>query len=157
MRTSLDFAPLYRSTVGFDRVFDLLESATRGQAADQWPPYDIARTGDDAYRITMAVAGFSEKEIDISTQPNLLVVTGEKSGQPSVEYLHRGIATRSFSRRFELADHVKVSGANLLNGLLTIDLEREIPEEMKPRRIQISSATQQGTPSQIEGGLRQVA
>ena len=157
MRTNLDFAPLYRSSIGFDRVFDLLESSTRGQATDQWPPYDIARTSDNSYRIRMAVAGFSQDELDISTQPNLLVVTGEKSGPSTVEYLHRGIAARSFSRRFELADHVKVSGAALVNGLLTIDLEREIPEEMKPRRVQITTATPQGSSPQIQSELRKVA
>ena len=137
MRTNFDFAPFYRSSVGFDRVFDLLESAARGQPADNWPPYDIARTGDDAYRISMAVAGFAQDELSISTKPNLLVVTGEKASEANGEYLHRGIANRSFTRQFELADHVKVTSADLVNGLLTIELRREIPEEMKPRRIEI--------------------
>jgi len=137
MRTSFDFSPFYRSSIGFDRVFDLLESAARGQPADNWPPYDIAKTGDDAYRISMAVAGFAQDELTISTKPNLLVVTGEKAEEATGEYLHRGIANRSFNRQFELADHVKVTGANLVNGLLTIELRREIPEEMKPRRIEI--------------------
>src|SRR5689334_20599686 len=102
----IDFAPLYRSSVGFDRVFDLLENATRVQTQDHWPPYDIIKTGDDSYRIAMAVAGFSPEELNVSTQPNLLVVTGEKGGdngeRPGGEYLHRGIATRSFARRFEI-------------------------------------------------------
>jgi len=138
MRTNFDFAPFYRSSIGFDRVFDLLESAARGQPADNWPPYDIARTGDDAYRISMAVAGFAQDELSISTKPNLLVVTGEKASEANGEYLHRGIANRSFTRQFELADHVKVTGADLVNGLLTIELRREIPEEMKPRRIEIN-------------------
>jgi molecular chaperone IbpA len=150
MRTNFDFGPFYRSSIGFDRVFDLLENSHRGQAADNWPPYDIAKTGDDSYRIAMAVAGFSQDELTISTQPNLLVVTGEKTAEASGEYLHRGIANRSFSRRFELADHVKVAGANLVNGLLTIDLQREIPEEMKPRRIEIRSTDAQGAPRQID-------
>jgi molecular chaperone IbpA len=150
MRTNFDFGPFYRSSIGFDRVFDLLENSHRGQAADNWPPYDIAKTGDDSYRIAMAVAGFSQDELTISTQPNLLVVTGEKTAEASGEYLHRGIANRSFSRRFELADHVKVAGANLVNGLLTIDLQREIPEEMKPRRIEIRSTDTQGAPRQID-------
>jgi molecular chaperone IbpA len=159
MRTNFDFAPLYRSSVGFDRVFDLLENATRGQTPDNWPPYDIAKTGDDAYRISMAVAGFSQDELNISTQPNLLVVVGEKTGDPGGEYLHRGIANRSFARRFELADHVKVTGASLVNGLLTIDLQREIPEEMKPRRIEIKTASSQATagPRQIDGEHKQAA
>lgn len=159
MRTNFDFAPLYRSSVGFDRVFDLLENAARGQTPDNWPPYDIAKTGEDAYRISMAVAGFSQDELNISTQPNLLVVEGEKSGEPNGEYLHRGIANRSFTRRFELADHVKAAGASLVNGLLTIDLQREIPEEMKPRRIEIKAATSQAKagPRQIDGEHRQAA
>jgi molecular chaperone IbpA len=145
MRTSFDFSPFYRSSVGFDRVFDLLENATRVQAIDNWPPYDIAKTGDDTYRITMAVAGFAQDELEISAQPNLLVVTAEKSNDANGEYLHRGIATRSFTRRFELADHVKVTGATLVNGLLTIELQREVPEALKPRRIAISSFPAAGT------------
>jgi molecular chaperone IbpA len=142
MRTDFDFAPLYRSSVGFDRVFDLLENATRVQSVDDFPPYDIVKIGDDAYRITMAVAGFAQDELAISAQPNLLSVTGEKGGESDAEYLHRGIATRSFTHRFELADHVRVSCASLVNGLLTIGLRREIPEAMKPRRIPIAAATQ---------------
>jgi molecular chaperone IbpA len=140
MRTSFDFSPFYRSSVGFDYLFDLLEDANRVQAIDNWPPYDIAKTGDDTYRITMAVAGFSQEELDISAQPDLLVVSGQKSAEANGEYLHHGIANRSFTRRFELADHVKVTGANLVNGLLTVELQRAIPEAMKPRRIAISSS-----------------
>jgi len=156
MRTNFDFTPLYRSSVGFDRVFDLLENATRGQSTDNWPPYDIAKTGEDTYRISMAVAGFSQDELNVSIQPNLLIVAGEKTGEPGGEYLHRGIANRSFARRFELADHVKATGASLMNGLLTIDLQREIPEEMKPRRIEIRSAAPPA-PCRIDGGQRQAA
>ena len=144
MRTSFDLSPFYRSSIGFDRVFDLLENATRVQAIDNWPPYDIARTGNDSYRITMAVAGFGQDELEISAQPNLLVVTAEKRAEASGEYLHRGIATRSFTRRFELADHVKVTGATLVNGLLTIELARELPDAMKPRRIPITSSPRAG-------------
>jgi molecular chaperone IbpA len=140
MRTAFDFSPFYRSSIGFDRVFDLLENANRVEAIDNWPPYDIAKTGDDTYRITMAVAGFSQEELEISAQPNLLMVTGQKGAQAGGEYLHHGIAARSFTRRFELADHVKVTGATLVNGLLTIELQREIPEAMKPRRIEIASS-----------------
>jgi molecular chaperone IbpA len=142
MRTAFDFSPLYRSSIGFDRVFDLLENASRATTTvDNWPPYDIAKTGDDDYRITMAVAGFSQDELSITQEQNMLVVSGQKSGEDTGEYLHRGIAGRTFQRRFQLADHVKVTGAGLGNGLLTIDLKREIPEEMKPRRIEIGNAT----------------
>ena len=142
MRNNMfDLAPLHRSSVGFDRVFDMLENAARAQVVDNWPPYDTVKLSEDRYRITMAVAGFSRSELDISVQPNLLVVTGErKSGEQDGEYLYRGIASRAFARRFELADHVKVTGANLADGLLTIELQREIPESMRPRRIAIGSA-----------------
>lgn len=138
MRTAFDFSPLYRSSIGFDRVFDLLENASRVTTVDNWPPYDIAKIGDDDYRITMAVAGFAENELSMTQEQNMLMVTGQKSGEETGEYLHRGIAGRAFERRFQLADHVKVTGAELKNGLLTIDLKREIPEEMKPRRIEIA-------------------
>ena len=142
MRTAFDFSPLYRSSIGFDRVFDLLENASRATTTiDNWPPYDIARTGEDDYRITMAVAGFSQDELSMTQEQNMLVVSGQKSGEDTGEYLHRGIAGRTFQRRFQLADHVKVTGARLDNGLLTINLKREIPEEMKPRRIEIGSTT----------------
>lgn len=140
MRNMFDLAPLHRSSIGFDRIFDMLENAARAQAVDNWPPYDTVKLSDDRYRITMAVAGFSRDELDISTQPNLLVVTGErKGGEQEGEYLYRGIASRAFSRRFELADHVKVIGAQLADGLLTIELQREIPESMRPRRITIGA------------------
>ena len=139
MRTAFDFSPLYRSSIGFDRVFDLLENASRTTTIDNWPPYDIARTGEDDYRITMAVAGFNRDELSMTQERNMLVVSGQKFGEDTGEYLHRGIAGRAFERRFQLADHVKVTGAGLKNGLLTIDLKREIPEEMKPRRIEIGS------------------
>ena len=139
MRTAYDFSPLFRSSVGFDRIFDLLENATRVQAIDNWPPYNIEKVGEDQYRISMAVAGFSPDELNLTAQPNLLVVSGQKQGEENAEYLHRGIATRAFERRFELADHLKVTGAGLENGLLTIELVREVPEEMKPRRIEIQA------------------
>lgn len=141
MRTTLDFAPLYRSSIGFDRMFNLLENASRLQSIDSWPPYDITKTGEDDYQITMAVAGFSQDELVLTQEPNLLVVTGQKSGEDKGEYLHRGIAGRSFQRRFELADHVRVVGASLVNGLLAVELKREIPEAMKPRRIEIGTAS----------------
>ncbi|ASW10785.1 Hsp20 family protein [Rhizobium sp. 11515TR] len=139
MRTNLDFSPLFRSSIGFDRMLNALEAASRVDTIDNWPPYDIVKTGEDDYRIAMAVAGFSEDELTITQEQNLLVVLGQKANGEDVHYLHRGIANRAFQRRFELADHVKVVGAGLVNGLLTVDLKREIPEEMKPRRIEIST------------------
>src|SRR3954470_4741664 len=141
MRTTFDFSPLFRSSVGFDRILDLLDNATRVAPFDNWPPYDIAKTGEDDYRITLAVAGFGEPELNITQEANLLVITGKKSGEDQEHYLYRGVATRGFERRFELADHVKVAGAQLQNGLLTIELKRELPEEMKPRKIAIGNST----------------
>ena len=136
--TTLDFSPLFRTGVGFDRVFDLLDSAGRVQPADNWPPYDIIKEGEDSYRIVMAVAGFERDELMLTDRPNLLVVSGAKrESQEGNIYLHRGIATREFERRFELADYVKVARASLANGLLTIELQREIPDALKPRRIEI--------------------
>jgi molecular chaperone IbpA len=149
MRTSYDFSPLFRSTVGFDRMFNLLESASRAPQGDGWPPYDIARTGDDAYRVTLAVAGFGEDQLTITQEPNLLIVAGNRTSDERAEYLHRSIPGQSFERRFELADHVKVTGARLENGLLTIELTREVPEAMKPRRIEIKGGG--ARPKQIEG------
>jgi molecular chaperone IbpA len=135
-----DFSPLYRSTVGFDRLFDLLDEAARVEPMTNWPPYNIEKTGEDDYRITMAVAGFSIDEIQAVQQENTLVISGQKHPDPEgVQILHRGIATRSFKQSFNLADHVKVTGANLDNGLLTIELKREVPEALKPRRIEIGS------------------
>jgi len=151
MTTNLNFAPLFQSTIGFDRVFDLLENASRTQSFDSWPPYDIVRTSEDSYRITMAVAGFSESELSITHQPNLLIVAGNKPDEEG-EYLHRGIPGTSFERRFELADHVKVAKADLQNGLLTIALMREVPEEMKPRKISIKAGETVGESKRIEGG-----
>ena len=132
-----DFSPLYRSAIGFDRLMDLLQNTAQSELTDNYPPYNIEKTGEDSYRITMAVAGFTSEEISITAQHNLLLVAGAKQGEEDRLYLHRGIAARGFERRFELADFVKVAGANLENGLLAIDLTREVPEEMKPRRIEI--------------------
>src|SRR5215218_4845594 len=143
MRTELDFSPLYRSTVGFDRLFSLLDSSLgAGDATSaNWPSYNIERLGDDQYRITMAVAGFAPDEIELVQQENALVVAGRKHPEPEgVQVLHRGIATRSFRQVFNLADYVRVSSANLENGLLVIDLVREVPEAMKPRRIEIAGS-----------------
>ena len=138
----VDFSPLYRSTVGFDRLFTMLDSLAQPEGGQSYPPYNIERTGENTYRITMAVAGFAEDEIEIEAHRNQLTVTGQKreeTAENGAETLYRGIASRAFERRFQLADHVKVTGAGLKNGLLTIDLKREIPEEMKPRRIEIGS------------------
>ena len=144
MRTVFDFSPYRRSTVGFDRLFDTLEAAARGDGGTNYPPYDIEKTGGDAYRITLAVAGFAEDEIDLTAQQNLLLVTGKKAdGEETNEeprFLHRGIANRAFERRFQLADHVHVTGASLTNGLLAIDLVREVPEAMKPRKIAVNGS-----------------
>ncbi|MCI0430588.1 MAG: Hsp20 family protein [Rhodospirillales bacterium] len=139
---SYDLSPLFRSTVGFDRMTRLLDAATRvDEAALSYPPYNIEKTGEDAYRITMAVAGFSEDEVNVTVQEGMLTVTGRsaKEEEPK-QFLHRGIARRAFERRFELADHIEVRGANLANGLLHIDLVREVPEAMKPRTIKIGIA-----------------
>ncbi|SFQ19125.1 molecular chaperone IbpA [Mesorhizobium sp. NFR06] len=150
MRTNLDFTPLFRTSIGFDRIFNMLENASRATAIDNWPPYDIAKTGEDDYRITMAVAGFSEDQLTVTHQPNLLVVNGSQSGGDDGQYLYRGITGPAFERQFELADHVKVVGASLESGLLKIDLKRELPEQMKPRRIAIGDSTATAAPRQIE-------
>ena len=139
MRTNPDFSPFYRSSIGFDRVFNLLENATLPQNGDNWPPNDIAKLGEDSYLIVIAVAGFAENELSITHEPNMLVVNGVKSDNEEVQYLHHGLALRPFMRRFELADHVSVRGAKLENGLLVIELKKQIPEVMKPRRIAINA------------------
>ncbi len=137
-----DLTPLYRSTVGFDHLTRLLDSAFLAQKGEpSYPPYNIAKIGEDHYRITLAVAGFDEAEIDLTVQENKLEITAEaKPDDEEVQYLHRGIAGRSFRHVFQLADTVKVRGASLNNGLLHIDLEREIPEEARPRKIEITTA-----------------
>lgn len=140
--TTFDLTPLYRSAIGFDRLADLLTSAARADTSGNYPPYNIAALGEDTYRITMAVAGFSEDQLEISTERNTLSVTGHQAQTDEAEtpqFLHRGIASRSFERRFQLADHVEVSHAELVNGLLHIDLKRELPDQMKPRQIPINS------------------
>ncbi|NOX82496.1 MAG: Hsp20 family protein [Alphaproteobacteria bacterium] len=137
MRT-FDLTPLYRSTVGFDRVFELLDSAGKAESTG-YPPYNIERLDDNDYRITLAVAGFGEADLDLEIRENTLTITGaRKDGDDGQEFLYQGIAGRSFERRFQLAEHVKVAGASLVNGLLNIDLKREIPEAMKPRKIAIN-------------------
>lgn len=142
MRTNVDFSPFRRATVGFDRLFDLLETGFNGQTADNYPPFDLEQQGQDRYRITLAVAGFRPDEIDVTAQQNLLIVSGRKNEQDERSYVHRGIAARSFERRFALGDYVQVRNAELKDGLLSIELVREIPEEMKPRKIAIGGADQ---------------
>lgn len=140
--TTYDFAPLFRSTIGFDRLANLVEDALRADAAPAgFPPYNIARHDEDAYRITLAVAGFRQDDLSIETHENMLVVTGKpKAPEKAVQFLHRGIGEAEFTRSFRLADHVKVTDAHLENGLLTIDLVRELPERMRPRRIEIATS-----------------
>jgi molecular chaperone IbpA len=153
MRTEFDLSPLYRSTVGFDRLFNLLDSTMGAAEASSanWPPYNIERLGEDQYRITMAVAGFTPEEINLVQQENTLLVEARKHPEPEgVQVLHRGIANRAFRQTFNLADYVKVSGANLENGLLVIDLVREVPEAMRPRRIEIAAG---GGPKCLSGNI----
>ncbi|CNE79963.1 heat shock chaperone IbpA [Yersinia mollaretii] len=136
MRNS-ELAPLYRSAIGFDRLFNLLESG-QNQSNGGYPPYNVELVDDNNYRIAIAVAGFAEHDLDITTQDNLLIVRGSHADEPAQRtYLYQGIAERNFERKFQLAEHVKIKGANLVNGLLYIDLERVVPENLKPRRIEI--------------------
>jgi molecular chaperone IbpA len=161
MRTEFDFGPLFRSTVGFDRVFDALRSAARVEQLESYPPYDIERTGEDEYRVTLAVAGFRPDELTVTAQQNVLIVAGEhRDREPEGngdtvqgrqrEVLYRGIATRAFERRFSLADRVKVLGAKMADGLLAIELRRELPEAMRPRRIEITTGRRIDPSRQIE-------
>jgi molecular chaperone IbpA len=136
-----DFTPYRRTTVGFDRLFDLLERQARLNAGDNYPPFNIERQGEDAYRITLAVAGFKGDELDITAQQNLLTIKGAKAAEAEgKDFVHVGIANRGFERRFELADFVRVEKADLADGLLTIDLVREVPEAMKPKKIVVGGA-----------------
>ncbi|NOD65502.1 MULTISPECIES: Hsp20 family protein [unclassified Ruegeria] len=141
MRT-FDFAPLHRATIGFDQIADMMDRVlTNDVAQPSYPPYNIEKTDADTYRISVAVAGFSEADLSVEVKENSLVVAGKKAAEDKDRsYLHRGIATRAFERRFALADHVRVTGASHENGMLNIDLKREVPEALKPRRIEISSA-----------------
>jgi molecular chaperone IbpA len=149
---SFDLSPLFRYSVGFDRLDDLFETAFRNTQEISYPPYNIVRAGPDSYRITLAVAGFGEDDLDVTVKENVLTVRGkvkDAEKDKEVTYLHRGIAGRAFEHRFQLADHVRVTGANLANGLLDIELMREVPEAMRPHRIEIGSGTPQ--PKVIEG------
>lgn len=156
---TFDFSPLFRSTVGFDRLMNMLESSGQwSEASNGYPPYNIEKTGEDQYRISIAVAGFAEDELAIEARQNALLVEGRKKETEAGAFLYRGIAGRSFKRQFQLADHVKVSGAQLHNGLLVVDLVRELPEAMKPRRIEIKTTApatiESSGPTQIEDARR---
>jgi molecular chaperone IbpA len=153
MRSAFDFAPFRRSTVGFDRLFDMLENSNMGQPQENYPPFDLIKKGENDYCIQLAVAGFKPDEIDITAQQNVLIVSGrksEESDEKDGDFIYRGIANRSFERRFALADHIQVRGADLKDGLLAIDLVREIPEAMKARKINIGDS--QSEQSAIGGG-----
>lgn len=151
---AFDLSPLFRSTVGFDHLSRMLDAAQRlDDTATSYPPYNIEKLGEDDYRITMAVAGFAEADLDITVQDHTLVISGKAHrDDEQTTYLHRGIAGRSFERRFELADFIRVEGASLVNGLLHVALKREVPERMKPRTITIGSAAPNEAPKVIEGG-----
>lgn len=140
MRTNFDFTPYRRSSVGFDRLFDLLDTGTRGDGSDGYPPFDIERQGEESYRITLAVAGFRPEDIEVVAQQNQLTVSGKRAEDKDVgQYLHRGISARPFERRFQLADFIEVGAASFDNGLLSIALKRVVPEAMKPRKIEINA------------------
>ena len=140
MRT-VDFTPLYRNAIGFDRLVDMMEASVTKNASNGYPPYNIEQQDENKYRITMAVAGFAEEQLEITQKENVLVVRGERKSDDEKKYVYQGIAERDFERKFQLADYVKVMGATMENGLLHVDLEREIPEAMKPRKIAINSGS----------------
>lgn len=157
MRSTFDFTPYLRSSIGFDRLFDRLESTARAEQGDGYPPFDVEQRDEDSYRISIAVAGFAREEIDVTSKPNLLVVSGSKRESEERHYLHRGIAARAFERHFQLADYVNVTRASLADGMLEIDLKREIPEAVKPRKIEVGGAsdTQQRLGGDIDSGNSQ--
>jgi len=143
MRSAFDFSPYRRSTVGFDRLFDMLENSSFGQGQENYPPFDLLKKGENDYSIQLAVAGFKPEEIDITAQQNVLIVSGRKNEETEEngsDFIYRGIANRSFERRFALADHIQVKGADMKDGLLSIELVREIPEAMKPKKINIGGS-----------------
>jgi molecular chaperone IbpA len=146
---NFDLSPLFRSTVGFDRLSRLMDAAARvDESALAYPPYNIERTGEDTYRITMAVAGFGEGDLNVVTQDNQLLISGKNAkDEAENSFLYRGIAGRAFERRFTLADHIRVSGASLVNGLLHVELVREVPEAMKPRQVKITSTSVKSQPT----------
>ncbi|WP_170005713.1 Hsp20 family protein [Pseudopontixanthobacter vadosimaris] len=148
MRKDIDFTPYRQSSVGFDRLFDLLESGSRNGGTESYPPYDLIRHDEDSYRIDLAIAGFRPEEVEIVAHQNQLTISGErKEPEEEGEYMHRGIATRSFQRRFQLADYIEVDSARFEHGLLSIQLSRVVPEAMKPRKIEISTDTGSGSNS----------
>ena len=158
MSTGYDFSPLYRSVIGADRMAALIETAMRADVDKAYPPYDIEKVGEDAYKITLAAAGFSPAELEIIAQPNLLIVTGRKAKDETARnFLYRGIAARGFERRFELADYVVVKSASHADGVLSIELAREVPEALKPRTIQITASGETATPRLSKRGERQAA
>jgi molecular chaperone IbpA len=148
--TTFDFAPLWRSTIGFDRFFDLVDAAQRAGSEDHYPPYNIERLGDDSYQISLAVAGFGPDDIAVTAEQNVLTIEGQKPDKEQREYLYHGISARHFKRQFNLADYVQVKNASFENGLLRIELAREIPEAMKPRQIPING-TSPSNVQQLEG------
>ena len=143
MPTAFDFAPYRRSTVGFDSLFDMLENSAASQIQENYPPFDLVALDDNRFRIDLAVAGLKHDEIDITAQQNVLIVSGKRREDDQANFIHRGIATRSFERRFALADHIKVRGADLKDGLLSVELVREIPEALKARKINIGDGSQE--------------
>ncbi len=155
----MDFTPYRRNTVGFDRLFDLLENQVRNNNGDNYPPFNIERRDEDAYRITLAVAGFRPQDLDITAQQNLLTIQGKKrDDEPHGDLLHVGIANRGFERRFELADYVRVESADLADGLLTIDLLREVPDAMKPKKIAVNGqSTLTAVPTESDDGAANAA
>lgn len=159
--STIDLTPLYRTLVGFDRMANLIDSASRLDGTQGYPPYNIERVDDDAFAIEIAVAGFSEDDLEIETKDNLLTVAGKKHQEEGAEerqYLHRGIAERGFLRRFQLADHVIVTGATLKNGLLRVELVRELPEAKKPRRIEIGETSgTKSKPKLIDGSKKEAS
>ena len=155
---NLDFTPLYRSTIGFDRIPGLLQSAMRIADADiGYPPYNIIKSDEDSYQIVIALAGFGKDDVEVVTEQSQLTVRGKMAEREGEDYLHRGIAGRSFERRFELAEHIEVSGAGFENGLLTIELKRELPEKLKQRKIEISSSPAQTEAIGIEHSTHEAA
>jgi len=151
MRNAFDFAPYRRSTVGFDRLFDMMENSASG-SQENYPPFDLIQLDENDYRIDLAVAGFKSDEIDITAQQNVLVVAGKRRDDGDQNFIHRGIATRSFERRFALADHIQVRDADLRDGLLSVTLVREIPEAMKPRKIDIGGSAGRSAIDNDQGG-----
>jgi molecular chaperone IbpA len=154
---NFDFTPLHRATIGFDQIADMMDRVlTNDVSQSSYPPYNIEKTSEDAYRISIAVAGFSSDELVVEVKENALVVSAKKSKDEAERtYMHRGIATRSFERRFQLADHVRVTGASHIDGMLHIDLQREVPETAKPRRIEISGSKPAETVEAIESTATQ--